>query len=52
MVSDAMLDTLVQGGVNRLSLGAQSANAQELAALGRQHTWAGGRCCAARAGRG
>jgi oxygen-independent coproporphyrinogen-3 oxidase len=39
MVSDAMLDTLVQGGVNRLSLGAQSTNAQELAALGRQHTW-------------
>ena len=36
MVSDAMLDTLVQGGVNRPSLGAQSANA-ELVALGRQH---------------
>jgi oxygen-independent coproporphyrinogen-3 oxidase len=28
-----------KGGVNRLSLGAQSTNAQELAALGRQHTW-------------
>ncbi len=39
MVSDAMLDTLVSGGVNRLSLGAQSANAEELKVLGRQHTW-------------
>ncbi len=39
MVSDAMLDTLRAGGVNRLSLGAQSANAAELSLLGRQHAW-------------
>lgn len=39
MVSDAMLDVLAKGGVNRLSLGVQSANATELALLGRQHTW-------------
>lgn len=39
MVSDAMLAELIAGGINRLSLGAQSAQPDELATLGRQHTW-------------
>jgi len=40
MLSDRFLAALVQGGVNRLSLGAQSAEAPLLEALGRQHSWA------------
>ncbi len=36
---EAVLEALVEGGVNRLSLGAQSAHDGELAALGRLHRW-------------
>ena len=36
----ALLDTLAEMGVNRLSLGAQSALADELRTLGRGHSWA------------
>ncbi len=35
----ALLDTLAARGVNRLSLGAQSAHEDELRLLGRIHTW-------------
>jgi len=35
----ALLDTLAAQGVNRLSLGAQSAHEDELRLLGRIHTW-------------
>lgn len=38
-VDAAKLAALRRGGVNRLSLGVQSANAQELRLLGRIHTW-------------
>jgi oxygen-independent coproporphyrinogen-3 oxidase len=40
MLSDRFLAALVRGGVNRLSLGAQSAEAPLLHSLGRQHSWA------------
>lgn len=36
---EAVLEALAKGGVNRLSLGAQSAHEQELFALGRLHRW-------------
>lgn len=39
MLSDRFLAALAGGGVNRLSLGAQSAEAQLLESLGRQHNW-------------
>ncbi|HSK68050.1 MAG TPA: radical SAM family heme chaperone HemW, partial [Candidatus Limnocylindria bacterium] len=39
-LAPAFLDALLQGGVNRLSLGAQSAHADELRLLGRIHDWA------------
>ena len=39
MLSDRFLAALVRGGVNRLSLGAQSAEAPLLHSLGRQHNW-------------
>lgn len=38
-LSSAFLDTLVSAGINRLSLGAQSAEAHLLQVLGRQHSW-------------
>ena len=38
-LTDDMLDTLRRGGVNRLSLGAQSADPALLGLLGRQHSW-------------
>lgn len=40
MLSDAFLAALRAGGVNRLSLGAQSADPALLQTLGRQHSWA------------
>ena len=39
-LSEAFLSALRAGGVNRLSLGAQSADPGQLSALGRRHTWA------------
>ncbi|MDD2429354.1 MAG: radical SAM family heme chaperone HemW [Eubacteriales bacterium] len=39
MLSHAFLDAAVSGGVNRLSIGAQSSHEQELRVLGRQHDW-------------
>ena len=38
-LSGPLLDVLVAGGVNRLSLGAQSAEKRLLAVLGRRHSW-------------
>lgn len=38
-LKEGFLEALLEGGVNRLSLGAQSADAAELALLGRIHTW-------------
>lgn len=40
MVSAAFLQAFVQSGGNRLSIGAQSADAQQLKQLGRRHRWA------------
>ncbi len=39
-VSREALSVWTNGGVNRISMGAQSAHANELKALGRLHTWA------------
>ena len=39
MLTSRFLDILVAGGVNRLSLGAQSADPRLLKLLGRQHDW-------------
>lgn len=38
-LTPAFLDALLEGGANRLSLGAQSAHPAELELLGRAHTW-------------
>lgn len=38
-LTERFVDALLEGGVNRLSLGAQSADAGQLSLLGRQHSW-------------